>query len=186
MKTWVAWGALAIVVVAVAARPGAPDAPVRERRIEIPVRVEVPVEVSKIIEKTRTEMRVPEEKARPAPEPASVARPIDGTALAHEKMLFLFERELDLRAEQRRFMAEVLANRQLQIAELQKGIIASGVFRPLEYDTQVKALQAASYEKMSEILDETQRVRWKALIAEGRLGDAVQFEVPLTLIVLQD
>ncbi len=187
MKTWIAWGALAIAVVAIAARPTSPDAPVRERRIEVPVRVEVPVEVPKIVEKERTDLRIPEKESRPtAPAVASEPRPIGGTSLAHEKMLFLFERELDLRAEQRRFMAEVLADRQLQIAELQKGIVASGVFRPREYDAQVKALQAASYEKMSEVLDEPQRFRWKALIAEGRLGDAVQFEVPPTLVVLQD
>jgi len=187
VKTWIAWGALAVAVIAVAARSGASDAPVRERRIEVPVRVEVPVEVPKIVERVRAETGSPEKESRaPAPAPVTDPRPIDGTTLAHEKMLFLFERELDLRAEQRRFMTEVLANRQLQIAGLQKGIVASGVFRPREYDAQVKAMQAASYEKMAEALNEPQRIRWKALIAEGRLGDAVQFEVPPTLVVLQD
>jgi hypothetical protein len=182
MKTWIALGALMIGIVALAARTSSSDNRVRERRIEVPVRVEVPVEVPKIVEKVRVETRTIEKESRPSPAPL---RP-SGTALAQERTLFLFERELDLRAEQRRFMEEVLAQREKEIESYQKEIVASGIFRTREYELRIKAMQAASYEKMAEVLEGTQRQRLAAVVAEGRLGDTVMFQVPPTLTVIQD
>lgn len=182
MKIWIAWGALLIGVVALAARPAVPDAPVRERRITVPVRVEVPVEVPKIVEKIRVETRTIEKEIPAAP---TVAKPA-GTTLAHEKMLFLFERELDLRGDQRHFMEEVLAQREKDIAEVQRDILRSGIFRTRDYDLRIRAIQAASYEKMAEVLNEPQHRRFSGLVTEGRLGDAVVFETPASLTVIPD
>jgi hypothetical protein len=182
MRTWIAFGALLIGIVAMAARPVRPDTVVREHRVEVPVRIEVPVEVTKIVEKVRVETRTIEKESRACP---AASKP-SGTALAHEKMLFLFERELDLRAEQRRFMEDVLLEREKEIASYQKEVVASGIFRVKEYEYRVKAFQAVSYAKMGEALEGTQRQRLAALVAEGRLGDAVMFEVPPTLVVIHE
>jgi len=146
------------------------------------MRVEVPVEVPKIVEMVRVETRTIEKDTPAAKVPPKPA----GVTLAHEKMLFLFERELDLKAEQRRFMEKVLAERELEIAEVQRSIIATGIFRARDYESRVRAMQAASYERMGEVLDEPQRHRLVGLLAEGRLGDAVMFEVPPTLVVVEN
>lgn len=194
MKTWIAWGALSIAVVVVAFRPAPAAAPAPERRVQVPVRVEFPVEVPRIevkspvetprvIDDARVETRTLE---RPAPAAPASGRTVTATELAHEKMLFLFERELDLRGDQRRFMEEVLARRELEITDLQRGIVASGIFRVREYDDRIRALQASSYEKMKEVLDEPQRRRFEGLLAEGRLGDGIQFAIPPNMVMLQD
>jgi len=182
---WIAWGALSLGVVAVALRPSPSGLVIRERRVEVPVKVEVPVEVPRIVvEKERIEPRTVVKEPAVAPPPVLAKRA--DTAMAHEKMLFLFERECDLRADQRRFMENILALREAEIAECQKGIVASGIFRVREYENQVKAMQNASYQKMAEVLNERQRERFTELVAEGRMGDAVVFEVPPTVVVLQD
>jgi hypothetical protein len=182
VKSWIALGSLVVGIGAIAVRSNTSNVPIQERLVEVPVRVEVPVEVPKIVEKVRVETRMIE---RQVPAVAAPERPA-GTYLAHEKMLFLFERELELRADQRRFMEEVLAHRELEIAEHQRSIVDSRIFRVGEYENWVRATQAASYEKMAEVLDETQRRRFAGLLAEGRLGDAVMFEVPPTMVVLQN
>jgi hypothetical protein len=182
VKIWIAWGSLVIGVIALAARPAAPEPPVRERRVVVPVRVEVPVEVSKIVEKVRVETRMIEKEVPAVP---LASRPSE-TALAHEKMLFLFEREAVLRGDQRHFMEEVLAQRENEIAEVQRDIVRSGYFRARDYDLRIKAIQTASYEKMAVVLDEPQHRRFSSLVSEGRLGDAVVFEIPSSLVVIPD
>jgi hypothetical protein len=183
VKTWIAWGALLTALVVVAFRPAPASVPAPERRIEVPVCVEVPVDVPRVVEKVRVETKIVEKQTPAAPPAGRVMTPAD---LAHEKMLFLFERALDLRGEQRRFMMEVLAGRELEIAEVQRDAVASGVFRFREYDERIRALQASSYERMKEVLDEPQRLRFTRLVAEGRLGDDVQFAVPQNVLILQD
>jgi hypothetical protein len=103
-----------------------------------------------------------------------------------EKKLFLFEHELELSPEQRQRMEQILVRREREIAELQRGIVNSGVFRVREYDYQVRQLQAVSYEEIAGVLDGPQRRRWTDLMAEGRLGDGVLFEVLPTLVVLEE
>jgi hypothetical protein len=185
MRPWIIVGALLMVVIIMAARPATPEVIVRERRVEVPVpfRVEVPVEVTRAVEKASIEPRANLEKE---PRPQAPASQNPGMLLAHEKMLFLFERELDLKPEHRRFMEAVLTQREKEIAAYQKDIIASGIFRVREYEYRVKAMQAVSYEKMGEVLEGAQRQRFACLVGEGRLGDAVAFEVPNTLVVIQD
>lgn len=181
MRIWIATGVLVLGGLIMAVRSTSPEVIVRERRIEVPVRVEVPVEVPTIVEKLRIETRTIE---KPSSTPVAASSP-SGTALAHAKMLFLFERTLDLRAEQRLFMEKVLLERQEEIASYQNEILKSGVFRVKEYEAQVKAIQAAYYAKMGEVLDTPQRGRFQSLLEEGRIGDAVMFEIPSTLVVIE-
>jgi len=181
MRTWILIGALLLGGVALAVRPMQPEVIVRENRVEVPVRVEVLREVPTIIEKVRVETRMVEKSSPP---PGTAPRP-SGIALAHERMLFLFERDLDLRAEQRRFMEDVLGAREEKIASYQKQIVESGVFTVAEYESQIRAIQAASYSKMGEVLDSHQHQRFQRLLEEGRLGDAVMFDVPPTVVVIQ-
>ncbi len=148
---------------------------VRDRRVEVevPVRVEVPVEVERRVE----------EKTQVAETPANtkVERRAEVTPSAplapQEKMLFLFERELDLTADQRRHFVQVLADRRLEIEEVNGRIAEAKIFSRSTYSATIRALRAKSYERMAEVLDGAQHRRFVALVREGRLGDAVALTI---------
>ena len=191
MKIWIALGAFAIGTAAIAFRPAPAPSRLIEPRAETLGRTEDPVEAPAI---ARPEAPIVVEQVRP--EPAPVQKVVRSEihqvevppvlSLAQEKMLFLFERELSLSPEQRRYMVQVLGRREQEIAEVQKGVLTSGILRTREYDLRVREIQAVSYAKMAEILDQTQRLRWDRLMAEGRLGDAISFEVPQSVVLLQE
>lgn len=154
-----------------------PDPVIRERRVEIPVREEAPVEVPVARETTRAESQSTSELA---PETAKRAEGLENRSASlgpQEKMLFLFERELALTGEQRRHFVGVLQERILEVEEYNRRIDQSKVFSRREYSARIRAIRARSYERMAEILDSAQNQRFRQLVAEGRLGDAVAITI---------
>jgi hypothetical protein len=184
--------ALAALATTAVFRPAVVEGQIREGRVEIPARQKAPaneslgtspqVDATAVVETVRAEKPGGEKAVLPV-----AALPTKSKISAGlEKMLSLFERELELSPDQRQRMEQILARREQEISELQAGIVNSGVFRVREYDFQVRQLQAVSYEEIAGVLDGMQRRRWTRLMAEGRLGDAVLFEVPQAIVVLED
>lgn len=136
----------------------------------VPVRVEVPVPTPVVVERVETV-----EVEKPGPVRAEAPEQAYRPALVHEKLLFLFERQLCLTPEQRRHFGKVLRDRQEEIEAYHRDIRASKVFRPREYSRTIREIQAASYARMGTSLDAPQAREFSGLIAEGRLGDAVAF-----------
>lgn len=161
--------AVALLALALFAARPAERTVVRERRVEVPVPVEVPVQVPVVVE--RIETVAVEEVEKPAVERSATP----GVTLVHEKMLFLFERQLRLAPDQRRHFSKVLEERQEEIEAYHREIRASGIFRPREYSRNIREVQAASYARMGTALDPVQARDFQGLVAEGRLGDAVAF-----------
>lgn len=193
MKLWITLGALALGAMGVAAgfRPSALEGEIRVGRVAIPAHTETPTEETlrvsvpaekPVIEGARVETSSVEKVGHSSRSPLTESK----APAALEKQLFFFELELDLSPDQRQRMEQILVRREQGIKELQRRIVDSGVFHVREYDYQVRQLQAVSYEEIAGVLNGDQRRRWAGLIAEGRVGDAVLFEVLPSLVVLQD
>lgn len=149
---------------------------VREKRIEVPVRVEVPVETPvapPANRSTNTQVAVP--TANPAEKRAedSTSAPLG----PQEKMLFLFEREIDLAPGQRAHFVQVLRERAVEIEDVYRRIAETKHFSRRGYSATIRAIRARSYERMAEVLDSAQNQRFRQLVAQGRLGDAVAIEL---------
>jgi hypothetical protein len=182
MRYAVLIGAIVLGAAIISARPASPPTELRERRVEVPIRVEVPVEVPKIVERVRVETRIVE---KVVVQPGTVA---GGVALAHEKMLFLFEREVNLRPEQRHSLEELLSLREKEIETYQSEIRASHILHMRTYERRIQEIQGAYYQKMGRALDEEQRDRFADLVLQGRLGDAIVFDAGSgsDMVVLED
>lgn len=181
MKLFIASGALFLGALVFALRPPGTQTVIVERKVEVPVRIETPVaSPSPRVEKESPPVRAAERpllQARPEP---------SGPALACEKMLFLFERELDLQPSQRQHMAEVLRTREKEIEAYHEEVRASGVFREREYTRRVREIQDRCYERMGDVLDERQHRRFLEVLAHGKLGDAIEFEVGPEMVVIPE
>jgi hypothetical protein len=188
MRYSVLGGALLIGLAILASRPADPATRVIERKVEVPVRVEVPVpveppmtQVGEVVNGDR-----PAQEKPPAPPVYGGHSLPYGAALGRKNMMFLFEREIDLRPDQRRFMEDVLVERDRAIESVQNEIRASGVFQARQYDRQVNALQGASYQKMAQVLAPEQQQRFAELVAQGRIGDSIEFELGPNMMMIQD
>ncbi len=182
MNRAIAAGAVLLLgAAAFAMRPPKERIIVRERRVEVPVRIEVPVErlVPVFVERERAEAPVPERRADPAPAAQ------DDAALPREKVVFLFERELSLEPWQRAHAEQVLRERGREVEAYHREVRASGVFVAREYERRVAAIQSASYARIGEVLDGPQYRRFAELLAQGRLGDAVVFEIDTGMAVVE-
>lgn len=152
-----------------------PGTVVRERRVEVPLRVEVPIDVP--TSRPDVEKRTPAEETTAKTNERRTEAGSSVPLASQEKMLFLFERELALTVDQRRHFVEVLRERALEIEEINRRIADSRIFSRSEYSRTIRGIRARSYERMAEVLDSVQNRRFRQLVAEGRLGDAVAIAI---------
>lgn len=141
--------------------------------------VECRPEVTPILVGTPVSARV-----REIPTAAVPARQVKKTAAVDlVPMLFLFQRELDLSFPERQHFERVLDERECAVAELQDEVVRSGVLCRTEYDRRVRKLQSQYYDRMGNVLDAGRHRRFFDLLAQGRVGDSVVFEIPAGLEV---
>lgn len=179
-------GALLLCGAAVVLRPSE-RVIVRERIVEVPVPAPASVPPAAIpdVALPETPAAIPPAPAvRRAAAPALAPMPA-GVARAHDRMLFLFQRELGLQAVQRAHFARALRDREAEIRRVQDAVRASKVFDVKSYTRRIRSLQLDSYDRMAAVLDVTQTRRFHDLLAEGRIGDAVQFDVDDDIVVLE-
>lgn len=147
-------------------------AAVREKRIVVPASVEVPIEVPVSAPATRNDTQVAVPTAKKTAETRAEAQS-SAPLGPQEKMLFLFEREVNLTPDQRSHFVQVLRDRAVEIEDVNRRIADSKIFSRRSYSVTIRAIRARSYERMAEVLDSAQYRRFQQLVTEGRLGDAV-------------
>ena len=82
-------------------------------------------------------------------------------------------------------MAKVLEDREEEVKACQAEILRSGVLRTREYERRIRTIQAESYDRMAAVLSPEARRRFFEIVSEGRLGDAIAFQVPENVIVIE-
>ena len=93
-------------------------------------------------------------------------------------MLFFFQRQLKLSAEQLRHFRRVLGERDVAVQGLQDEITDSGRFEEQYCRARIEDIKAIYYEKMGRCLGPLQHQEFVEILAEGRFGDAVVIELP--------
>ena len=163
------------------------DPPVAEPRMDVPVLVpvvvEAPVEVKKTVE---GEVGTGEPVERVVPLAVSQPQVPRWSLLPshQDRILFLFDRQVDLSKDQRRHFADVFLSRDAEIKAYQAQITRSGIFNVPEYRVKIREMIAESYDRMAHALDSQQQQLFYSIVAAGRLGDAVEFEMDPGLVVL--
>lgn len=115
----------------------------------------------------------PLEPAPATPRARERAVEVDLTA-----MLLLFQREMDLTADQRRHFEKMLQERDEVIEQVQDDIRRANLFDRSDYTDRINAVKAIFYERMGRCLDALQHRRFLEILAQGRFGDAIAFELP--------
>ena len=100
-------------------------------------------------------------------------------------MLFLFERELVLTPEQRGHFVEMLKERERAVEGVHEKICRENVMSRAEYVTRIEVIKQTGYARMGECLGVAQERRFREILAEGRFGDAIVFEHPPGLVVVE-